>query len=136
MIPLALFLVILCGQSFGMYQPGTPGAKWTEAEILAVKNRCVETLIVVSKSFVNDAVFTRLQIIMQDPEGALKQVPGGAVSGLNGTILTGEEIFERWDNEIPESSNLRDGVLPDPANIIRLTFHDCLVDSETGGCNG
>ena len=79
---------------------------------------------------------TRLQLIMQDPEGALKQVPGGAVSGLNGTILTGEEIFERWDNEIPESSNLRDGVLPDPANIIRLTFHDCLVDSETGGCNG
>ena len=58
MIALALFLVILCGQSFGMYQPGTPGAKWTEAEILAVKNRWVETLIfVVSKSFVNDAVY-------------------------------------------------------------------------------
>ena len=55
---------------------------------------------------------------------------------VDGQTFTGEEIYERYANEIPETPNLADVVKPDAANIIRLTFHDCLVDSETGGCNG
>ena len=29
-----------------------------------------------------------------------------------------------------------DAVLPDIAKVIRLAFHDCIKDDETGGCNG
>ena len=73
---------------------------------------------------------------MLDPVAAIKAVPGGPVRGLDGQTFTGEQIYERYANEIPETPNLADVVKPDAANIIRLTFHDCLVDSETGGCNG
>ena len=47
---------------------------------------------------------------MLDPVAAIKAVPGGPVRGLDGQTFTGEEIYERYANEIPETPNLADVV--------------------------
>ena len=111
------FLSILCLGSLGEYVPGTPGAEWSVAEMLAVKNL--------------------LHQVMEDPTKWLQQVPEGPVSALGDQLFTGAQIFERYDVEIEtKGPNLEDALLPNLAKIIRLAFHDCLPDSETGGCNG
>ena len=112
------FLAILClesGTTLGEYVPGTPGAAWSVEEMLAVKNL--------------------LHQVMEDPTKWLQMVPEGPVSAL-GDQFTGAQILERYDVEIGSSPNLGDAVLPNLAKIIRLAFHDCLPDTETGGCNG
>ena len=97
-----------------MYQPGTPGAAWSIEEMLAVKHM--------------------LYRMIQNPRQALKYVQAGPVSGLGGQQFTGEQIMQRYASF--GDSAIRDAVLPDIAKIVRLAFHDCLPDTENGGCNG
>ena len=114
------------GASGGLpYVPGTPGSSWTLPELKAVRGQ--------------------LTAIFRNPTSALFKVPGGPVSFLEGKVpnwqsITGRQIYERYANEIPsgiqEFSSLQDQVLPNVAKFVRLTFHDCIKDTETGGCNG
>ena len=98
------------------YVPGQPGAPWTNEELYAVRGH--------------------LHWILRNTRKALERVPAGPVSALNGQMFTGEQILTRYGEVIDEGVHLHDAVLPDIAKIIRLTFHDCLRDAETGGCNG
>ena len=112
-----ILLVIFCiHQVLGEYVPGTPGAAWTEEEMLAVKHR--------------------LHLIMIDPLAALKQVPKGPVSFKDGKQFSGAEIYHQMDEVWDQGVHLHDSVLPNLPKLIRLAFHDCVVDSENGGCNG
>ena len=78
-----------------------------------------------------------LHQIMNNPEKALKEnvTEAGPVSVLGGETFTGEEIFDRYKNVLGDS-DLKDAVLPDVPKLVRLAFHDCLPDTETGGRNG
>ena len=117
----AIFL--LCGllsishNSYGVYQAGSPGAEWSIEEMLAVKHLLYQ--------------------MMANPRKALQQVQKGPVSGLDGQEYTGEQIMKRYKafNGQGESA-IQDAILPDVAKMVRLAFHDCLPDTETGGCNG
>ena len=121
-----LFFVSLCHSQ--PYVPGTPGSSWTIQELIAVRGQ--------------------LTAIFANPKGALFKVPGGPVSFLEGKVsnwqsITGRQIFERYRREEDENpsgirqfSQLEDQVLPNVAKFVRLTFHDCIKDTETGGCNG
>ena len=106
----------ILGSQGAAYVPGTPGAEWTEQEMLAVKHL--------------------LHQVMMNPRKALELVPRGPISALNGRNFTGKRILNRYDHKIDEGVHLQDAALPDLPKIIRLAFHDCLPDSETGGCNG
>ena len=115
-----LFLIFLFnsanGGAYVPYVPGNPGGEWSLSEMLAVKHL--------------------LHQIMRHPEDALKDVTDrGPLSFLDGDMFNGEEIFDRYDKELGDS-DLKDAVLPDVPKLVRLAFHDCLPDSETGGCNG
>merc|ERR1712012_972687 len=77
-----------------------------------------------------------LHQVMMNPRKALELVPKGPISALNGRNFTGKKILNRYDHKIDEGVHLQDAALPDLPKIIRLAFHDCLPDSETGGCNG
>lgn len=116
MIPTIFLLIVCLHQGLGDYVPGTPGAAWTEEEMLAVKHR--------------------LHVIMADPKAALEQVPKGPVSFKDGKKFSGSEIYHRMDKVVDQGVHLHDAVLPNLPKIIRLAFHDCVVDSENGGCNG
>ena len=74
--------------------------------------------------------------MMSNPREALRLVPKGPNSFLNGRNFTGKQILHRFDKVVDEGVHLHDAVLPDLPKIVRLAFHDCLQDSETGGCNG
>jgi len=74
--------------------------------------------------------------MMDNPREALNMIPKGPNSYLNGRMFNGKQIYNRFDNVIDEGIHLQDAVLPDLPKIVRLAFHDCLPDSETGGCNG
>lgn len=102
--------------SQGVYVPGTPGAAWSVEEMLAVKHL--------------------LHQVMANPRKALRSVPAGPNSYLNGQMFTGAQILNRFDHVIDEGVHLHDAVLPNLPKLIRLAFHDCMPDSETGGCNG
>merc|ERR1719474_1209750 len=114
MLKLLLFLAAAIAAE--KYVPGTPGAPWSLEEIIAVKGH--------------------LTWIMKDSRNALSRVPAGPVSALKGAMMTGADILERFDNVIDEGNHLHDAVLPEIAKMVRLSFHDCIKDSETGGCNG
>ena len=114
LIFLLLALMCLSDYSLGVYQPGTPGAEWSIEEMLAVKHLLHE--------------------MMSEPEENLKSVPAGPVSGIDGSEYTGKQILQRYQSM--KESAIRDAVLPDIAKMVRLAFHDCLPDEETGGCNG
>ena len=111
-ILLLCFLMPLCHTI--VYQAGTPGAEWSIEEMLSVKHLLYQ--------------------MMANPRKALSSVQKGPVSSLDGQEYTGEEIMQRYKDQ--GDSALTDAVLPDVAKIVRLAFHDCLPDSETGGCNG
>ena len=113
---LKLVLLLAAANAAEKYVPGTPGAPWSLEEIIAVKGH--------------------LTRIMKDEKTALKYVPAGPVRALEGAMMTGADILDRFDNVIDEGSHLHDAVLPDIAKMVRLSFHDCIKDSETGGCNG
>ena len=115
-INLTLFIFCIINQGRADYVPGTPGAAWTEEEMLAVKHR--------------------LHLVMIDPVAALKQVPKGPSTFLDGRYFTGSQILHRMDNVVDQGLHLQDAVLPNLPKLIRLAFHDCVVDSENGGCNG
>ena len=74
--------------------------------------------------------------MMSNPREALRLVPKGPNSFLNGRNFTGKQILHRFDKVVDEGVHLHDAVLTDLPKIVRLAFHDCLQDSETGGCNG
>ena len=129
MLFLGVCLVVFGSLSNGQrYVPGTPGSSWSIQELIAVRGQ--------------------LSAIFQNPRRALFQVPGGPVSFLKGKVsnwqsITGRDIFLRYSTEAEESSSgiqekpqLQDQVLPNIAKFVRLTFHDCIKDTETGGCNG
>ena len=94
------------------------------------------------------AVKFELQRMMTQTEAALQAVGPGPVSALGGQNFTGAEILARFGGScemedgvctgdgIDEGKHLHDAVLPDVAKVVRLAFHDCIADSETGGCNG
>ena len=119
-----LFPICICSP----YVPGTPGAPWTTKELLAIKGQ--------------------LTWIMRKNKDALFKVQGGPVSFLEGKhvrwqTITGKDIYKRYSREaeatisgIKENNKLEDVVLPNIGKLVRLAFHDCLKDSETGGCNG
>ena len=110
-----LFALLSLGHySLGVYQPGTAGAEWSIKEMLAVKHL--------------------LHKMMTDPEEELKKVQAGPVSGIGGQEYAGEEILQRYTSL--GDTSLTDALMPDIAKIVRLAFHDCLPDEETGGCNG
>ena len=111
-----LFFAFLshCHSSIGVYQPGTAGAEWSIEEMLAVKHL--------------------LHRMMTTPRDALKMVQAGPVSGIGGQEYTGAQIMQRY--YAMKESAINDAILPDIANMVRLAFHDCLPDEETGGCNG
>ena len=53
----------------------------------------------------------------------------------------GSQILNRYDlsraeGGIDQGNHLHDAVIPDLSKIVRLAFHNCIGDSETGGCNG
>ena len=110
-------LLSICQNSNGVYQAGSPGAEWSIEEMLAVKHLLYQ--------------------MMANPRKALQQVQKGPVSGLDGQEYTGEQIMKRYKafNGQGESA-IQDAILPDVAKMVRLAFHDCLPDTETGGCNG
>ena len=104
------------------------GSEWSMEEMLAVK--------------------FELQRIMTQDTTYLEAVGPGPVSALGGQNFTGAEILARFDGDckkkdgvctgdgIDEGKHLHDAVRPDVAKVVRLAFHDCIADSETGGCNG
>ena len=111
------------------YVPGDPGSPWTEHELFAVRGQ--------------------LGWIMRQPAHALSRVPGGPVSALKDKVdnwqnISGREIFARYFRTVDEvppgikegGPNLHDALLPNIGKLVRLAFHDCLKDTETGGCNG
>lgn len=112
----------------GPYVPGQPGALWSERELLATR--------------------AHLEWIMRNTFKAMKKVPAGPVSALEGVInnwqtVTGYDIVVRYHQKpdenppgIRESSRLTDAVMPNIAKFVRLAFHDCIKDSVSGGCNG
>ena len=120
------FLIILC--SCAPYLPGEPGAKWTRQDVIAIRGH--------------------LRWIMKNSRKALFKVGGGPVSALEGKVanwqnITGEEIFNRYfrmiDENPPgirENGRTHESLLPNLGKLVRLSFHDCIKDSETGGCNG
>ena len=119
-------LISVCTGS--RYVPGTPGSPWTKEELFATRGQ--------------------LTAIFRDPRNALFKVPAGPVSFLEGKVsnwqtITGREIFNRYKREIDanpagikEDSRLEDVLLPNIPKFVRLAFHDCVRDTETGGCNG
>ena len=119
-------MVVCCSSS--PYVPGQPGAPWTKKEVIAVRGQ--------------------IGWIIRNSKTALFQVDGGPVSTLEGKVanwrnISGKEIYYRYKRSIDEnppgireSSSLQDAVLPNLSKLVRLTFHDCIKDSETGGCNG
>ena len=111
-----LFLIAFFDLSIianAVYVPGTPGAEWSVEEMLAVKHL--------------------LHKILNKPEEALKRVPEGPHGSLD-QKFTGQEMFDRYKKF--GDIKLKDAVLPDIPKLVRLAFHDCVPDSETGGCNG
>ena len=110
------------------YVPGTTGAPWTSEELFAIKGQ--------------------LTWIIRNSRDALFKVQGGPVAFLEGKIdnwetVTGKFIYKRYSREaevtlsgIKENSRLEDTLLPNIGKMVRLAFHDCLKDTETGGCNG
>ena len=129
MLFLGVCLVFFSALSNGeRYVPGTPGSSWTIQELIAVRGQ--------------------LSAIFKNPRNALFKVPGGPVSFLKGKVsnwqsITGSDIFLRYSTDAEESSSgiqefsqLQDQILPNIAKFVRLTFHDCIKDTETGGCNG
>ena len=96
------------------YVPGNPGAEWSIEEMLAVKHV--------------------LHQILRDPETALEDVPEGPHGSLDQTF-TGKEIYDRYNIELGDQ-DLQTALLPDVPKLVRLAFHDCVPDDETGGCNG
>ena len=108
----------------GDYLPGDVGAAWTEDELLAVK--------------------ATLQWTLRNPKDALEEVPSSFVrfhKNDEKSSYTGKEIFERFHKKVDEGGInegffLGEAVLPDIGKVIRLAFHDCIKDEETGGCNG
>ena len=128
MISLVTFLFIFVPFSGASYIPGTPGAPWTSKELFAIKGQ--------------------LTWIMRNNKQALFKVKGGPVSFLEGKVdnwetITGKDIYKRYSRDagatlsgIKENARLEDVVLPNLSKLVRLSFHDCLKDTETGGCNG
>ena len=103
------------------YVPGTPGANWNKNELIAIRGQ--------------------LTAILRSPTRALLKVPGGPVTFLEGKVsnwetITGRDIYNRYAKGGKEMRRLRDSVVPNLAKLVRLSFHDCLKDTETGGCNG
>ena len=126
-----MLALVVCFLLFGSisngqpYVPGTPGSSWSLQELIAVRGQ--------------------LTAIFRNPRNALFRVPGGPVTFLEGTVsnwqsITGRQIYQRYATESPsgiqEFSSLQDQILPNIAKFVRLTFHDCIKDTETGGCNG
>ena len=113
-----LLLVVLLSITYNAraeeYVPGNPGAEWSIEEMLAVKHL--------------------LHQILGDPVTALEDVPEGPHGSLDQTF-TGKEIYDRY-NEVLGDQDLQDALLPDVPKLVRLAFHDCVPDDETGGCNG
>lgn len=129
MMLLIIFLFIFGPNGFcASYVPGTPGASWTSKELFAIKGQ--------------------LTWIMRNSRDALFKVQGGPVEFLEGKIpnwqtVTGKFIYKRYAREaeaslsgIKENNKLEDTLLPNIGKLVRLAFHDCLKDTETGGCNG
>ena len=132
-ITIMLFLVpyvflVISSSTGSSYVPGTPGAPWTTKELVAIRGQ--------------------LAAIFEDPKTALFKVSGGPVSFLEGKVsnwdaITGRDIFDRYDkgaNDNPPGIQQKPGLastlLPNIAKCVRLAFHDCVKDTETGGCNG
>ena len=121
---LFLYIFVLPTLVLGDYVPGEPGAAWTSDELLAVK--------------------AKLQNILRNPKGYLERVPETFVSfhqNEEKSWYTGAEIYERYEKTtkeggIEEGFHSKDALLPNVAKMIRLAFHDCIKDGETGGCNG
>ena len=127
---LAYFCAIIslgnCGPHVPL--PGISGASWTTRELLAIRGQ--------------------LTAIFRNPKMALLKVPGGPVSFLEGKVdnwktISGADIYQRYSRDVDESPpgvrekpNLQDQILPNIAKFVRLSFHDCIKDSEDGGCNG
>jgi len=69
-------------------------------------------------NYMKDRTKAQILWIMDNPEFALHLTEGG------------REALERYGDS-------RQAILPSLAKIVRLTFHDCLKEEETGmGCNG
>ena len=105
----------------GPYEPGTPGANWNRDEMIAIRGQ--------------------LTAILRRPYTALFKVPGGPVTFLEGKVsnwktITGRDIYMRYARGDNDMRRLREAVIPNIAKFVRLSFHDCLKDTETGGCNG
>ena len=120
--------IIIDSNSGVPYMPGQPGATWTRQEFVAVRGH--------------------LRWIMKNSRKALFKVDGGPIDALKGKVdnwqnLTGQDIFSRYsrmiDDDPPgirENGRTQEALLPNIGKMVRLAFHDCLKDSETGGCNG
>ena len=112
------------------YVPGDPGAKWTRRDVIAVR--------------------MHLQWIIKNSKQALFKVGEGPVSALEGKVenwqnVNGNQIFQRYFRRVRETPpgireqggpSPSDSLLPNIGKLVRLSFHDCIKDSETGGCNG
>ena len=119
-----LLIEIVYGQQ---YIPGQPGASWTRQEFIATRGH--------------------LRWITRNSQKALLKVGGGPIESLEGKIdnwqnVTGQDIFSRYSRMvdanppgIKENGRTQEALLPNIGKMIRLAFHDCIKDSETGGCN-
>ena len=120
-----LLIEIVYGQQ---YIPGQPGASWTRQEFIATRGH--------------------LRWITRNSQKALLKVGGGPIESLEGKIdnwqnVTGQDIFSRYSRMVDakppgirENGRTQEALLPNIGKMIRLNFHDCIKDSETGGCNG
>ena len=101
---LLLFLPILAHST---YVPGTPGAAWSQQEILDVK--------------------AKLRVIFRNPWGPMKkalEILGYPPETFNTDQHSEEGIYGNWR-------------IPSPQKFLRLSFHDCVKYKDgTGGCDG
>jgi len=107
-----LALVLVAPAIMADYVPGTPGGSWTTEELGMVK--------------------AKINWVIDNPEDAMMSLTKDSkreTRRLQNKIRGTMSFFRKKDN--------LDSIIPTAAKFVRLTFHDCLKETDTGaGCNG
>ena len=125
--PLLLLTILLFKTSFGVYQPGTPGAPWTEKQALVIR--------------------AKLLAVWSNPWPYILDVDPGTSSATNTKYIYDPNLT----TVNPDYSKCEDNTKCDnrwqwrialltfrEPKAVRLAFHDCVgyKDDPKGGCDG